>query len=144
MPKETTQQKQRSKTDIALEQHTRDIWGYVRNHQNSLDSERACKMIRAGFNEAVADVRRQLDEVSSENDKLREERKDLMKQVRALKKEQASEAEPVSAVAVRMDIERRLRKIGATDGEVAFLLSCELPDVADWCEINLDDLRRSQ
>ena len=76
MPKETTQQKQRSKTDIALEQ--------------------------------------------------------------------ASEAEPVSAVAVRMAIARRLSKIGANKRETEFLLSCELPDIDDWCATNLDDLRRSQ
>ena len=103
MQKETTQQKQRSKTDIVLEQRTWDIWAYVRRHQNSLCSERACKMIRAGFTRAVADVRKQLDEVSSENDKLREKRKELKKQILELEKqilqlkeEQASKAECVS------------------------------------------------
>ena len=49
-----------------------------------------------------------------------------------------------STVAVRMATERRLRKIGANKREVEFLLSCQLPDIDDWCKTNLDDLRRSQ
>ena len=49
-----------------------------------------------------------------------------------------------SSVAVRMAIERRLHKIGANKREIEFLMSCELPDIDDWCATNLDDLRRSQ
>ena len=89
MAKETTQQKTRSKTDIILEQHTWDIWGYVRNNKMSLDSERACKMIRKGFDDAVAEVRAMLDDVSSQNDRLREELKEL-------KKKRTAKAEPVT------------------------------------------------
>ena len=36
----------------------------------------------------------------------------------------------------------------ANEGEIDFLLACELPNtqesVGDWCADNLDDLRRSQ
>ena len=49
---------------------------------------------------------------------------------------------------IEMKIAAQLRNIGATDGEVRFLLGCDLPADADeineWCSINLDDLRRSQ
>ena len=49
---------------------------------------------------------------------------------------------------VREKVDRRLRGIGATDGERLFLLGCGLPqsldDVDEWCDECLDDLRRSQ
>jgi hypothetical protein len=70
--------------DIILEQHTWDIWGYVRNNQGSLDSELACRMIRRGFDDAVAEVCTMLDSVNRQNDRLRREAKELKKQLQSL------------------------------------------------------------
>ena len=65
--------------DSDLEQRTGDMWRYVRENRNSLDSERACKMILAGFDAAVANVQKKLDEAISENGRLYKECRKLKK-----------------------------------------------------------------
>lgn len=84
---------QRSPEDVILENHANAIWGYVRANSNSLEAERACKMIRDGFDAAVADTRKLLDDARKANDKLREKNKDLTAKIAELKAaiEQAEE-----------------------------------------------------
>lgn len=75
--KEETAVQIRSALDISLERRIWALWGYVRDNQNSLDSERACKMIREGFNEAVCEVRNQLDIALNKIERQRLEIKEL-------------------------------------------------------------------
>lgn len=73
-----------SKLDSILNRHAQDIWSYVRDHSMSLDSERACAMIRDGFDEAMAEVRVMLDDASGQNAKLRDEVKELKRKMREM------------------------------------------------------------
>ena len=44
-----------------IEQHVWTLWGYVRDNQNSLNSDITCKLIRAAIDVAVADMQKQVD-----------------------------------------------------------------------------------
>jgi hypothetical protein len=70
-------QKPRTKLDNILERHGNQIWQYVRDNKDSLDSERVCKLIRDGLDAAIADVTATLDEIRGKYDRARAEVKEL-------------------------------------------------------------------
>lgn len=61
--------KQRAATNVHLEHRIWEIWGYVRNNQNQMDSEKACKLIKTIIDEAVADVQKRVEDLSIELEK---------------------------------------------------------------------------
>lgn len=58
--------KQRAITNGHLEQRIWEIWSYVRENQNSLDSGTACKLIKKVIDEAVADVQKRIEDLTVE------------------------------------------------------------------------------
>jgi sulfur relay (sulfurtransferase) DsrC/TusE family protein len=58
--------KQRAVTNIHLEHRIWDIWAYVRENQNSLDSGAACKLIRKIIEEAIVDVQKRVEDLAVE------------------------------------------------------------------------------
>ena len=55
--------KQRAITNGHLEQRIWEIWSYVRENQNSLDSGTACKLIKKVIDAAVADVQKRVEDL---------------------------------------------------------------------------------
>ena len=58
--------KQRAITNVHLEVRIWDIWAYVRENQNKLDSDKACKLIKTIIDEAVTDVQKRIEDLSVE------------------------------------------------------------------------------
>lgn len=54
----------RTKYVANIERRVWALWGYVRDNQNSLDSGRACDMIRAGIDVAIGDALKQMESLS--------------------------------------------------------------------------------
>jgi len=59
-----------------------DIWGYVRLNRGSLDSERACKIIREAVDIATDAVAGAMDDVIEQNTRLKKELKFARKQLK--------------------------------------------------------------
>jgi hypothetical protein len=80
-----------------LQRHTWKIWGFVRDNKDSLDSERACEHIRAGFDAAVESEKARTAELSTRAVKLTHENQRLTKQLEKLQppkpKEKAKDKE---------------------------------------------------
>lgn len=81
----TLEEKARTRMENILEKHSWDIWGYVRENRNSLDSGRASRIIRQGFQDAVSDVQKIVDEVVQKNEILKAEIRLLRKKVKELR-----------------------------------------------------------
>ena len=60
------------------------IWGHCRHNQNSLDSERHCKMIEEIVQQAVVSVQKRAEDLAAELDEAQAEIRDLRKQVKRL------------------------------------------------------------
>lgn len=65
------------KTEIAMRHAVESIWGYVRENQNSLNSEVACRMIQGMVEKAV-------ESAKAERDSFRAELKESRKTIRQL------------------------------------------------------------
>jgi sulfur relay (sulfurtransferase) DsrC/TusE family protein len=71
--------KQRAITNVHLEHRIWDIWAYVRENQNSLDSGSACKLIRKIVEEAIADVQKRVEDLAAELERERKKTKETAK-----------------------------------------------------------------
>lgn len=60
------------------------IWGHCRDNQNSLDSERHCKIIEEIVQQAVVSVQKRVENLAVELDAAQAEVRELRKQVKAL------------------------------------------------------------
>lgn len=72
---------QRAITGASLEHRIWDIWGYVRDNQNKLDSGEACKRIKRVIEEAVADVQKRVESQSVELAKKEKQIADYKKEI---------------------------------------------------------------
>lgn len=63
------------------------LWGFVRDNQNSLDSEHCCKMIQEVINGAVESVTQRAEALAKELDNAQQELRDSKKEVKRLTKE---------------------------------------------------------
>ncbi len=63
--------KERASTGVYLEMRIWDIWAYVRENQNKLDSGRACAIVHEIVAEAVSDLQRRVEELTVELDRER-------------------------------------------------------------------------
>jgi len=63
------------------------LWGFVRDNQNSLDSERCCRMIQDLVNGAVMPVTSRAATLAVELDSTQQELKDSKKEIKRLAKE---------------------------------------------------------
>lgn len=61
-------------TDSRLERAIWNVWGYCRENKDSLDSDRACKMIRRAFEEAAESFHA---EIREKNEQIRKLKADL-------------------------------------------------------------------
>jgi hypothetical protein len=63
------------------------LWGFVRDNQNSLDSEQCCRKIQEVVNGAVLSVTSRAETLAVELDATQQELKDSKKEVKRLTKE---------------------------------------------------------
>jgi hypothetical protein len=85
----------RTKYVADIEHRVWTLWGYVRDNKNSLDSERACKMIRAGIDVAVGDNLTQMEKMSKAIEQLKTELDEVKQKLDEAKK--ASKPKKVKA-----------------------------------------------
>jgi len=100
---------ERALTGKHLEMRIWDIWSYVRENQNSLDSERACKIVHEIITAAVSDVQRRLEETAAELDRER----------RSGRKSAEVEKVPVSACYSFQDSHNGSRRTESTHSRVS-------------------------
>ena len=86
-----------------LAQKTWEVWGYVRENRNSLDSERGCKMIREGMDQAVAEMQTLLDQAVEVNEKIIEENRELRIAVSKTRCELRTVTEELKAIKSSVD-----------------------------------------
>jgi hypothetical protein len=58
-------------TDCRLERAIWNVWGFVRLNKDSLDSDRACKVIRKAFEDAAEEIHAEVREKDEQIHKLR-------------------------------------------------------------------------
>lgn len=103
----TAKEKADLRVEAILNDHVRNIWGFVRDNASSLDSERACKIIRDGLDAAAFELVPVIEGLSAKVDDLNAElrsakaslakaRADIMAMEAKLPKKKA-EKEPASA-----------------------------------------------
>jgi hypothetical protein len=80
----------RTRYVASIERRIWALWGYVRDNQNSLDSERACHMIRAGIDVAVGDTLAQMERLSEKIGHQNLEIERLSGELKAAKKQLAA------------------------------------------------------
>lgn len=83
----TIEGRMRVKEDVDLENKVNELWMYVRNFRNSLDSERACRIIRQGFDLATSAAIKSIKPLVDEASSLREKLAAAAKEMTAIKKE---------------------------------------------------------
>jgi len=72
--------------DRLLEDQINQIWAYVREHRDNLDSERGCKMIRVACERAVEQVGGMLTEVSARLEVMSKHKADLKAELKELQR----------------------------------------------------------
>lgn len=65
------------KVDHILKDQINQIWAYVREHRDNLDSERGCKMIRVACERAVEQVKGMLAETTARLEAVSKQKADL-------------------------------------------------------------------
>lgn len=73
---------QREKTEYFIKHKTWNVWSYVRLNKDSLDSERACRMIQESLEAAVDNVQGRLDGVGKDLVQAMKDNRDLRKELR--------------------------------------------------------------
>lgn len=53
-------------TDCRLERAIWNVWGFVRLNKDSLDSDRACKIIRRAFEDAAEELQAEIHKLKSD------------------------------------------------------------------------------
>jgi len=86
---------QQAMTPRQVESAVWTLWGFVRDNQNSLDSERCCRMIQEIVNGAVARVTSRAAALAVDLDTKQQELKDDKKEVKRLTKELEKSCEEV-------------------------------------------------
>jgi len=90
-------------THIQVESAIWKLWGFVRDNQNSLDSERCCKMIQEIVNGAVSAVSSRAVALAVELDSAKQELRDSHKEVKRLTKELATACETLTKLDCAID-----------------------------------------
>lgn len=80
-------------TDRAKDHAVEKVWAYVRENCESLDSERACRMIRLIVDYATVEISVRLDEITLGMVKAKAAAKELRRQVKALSAASADDIE---------------------------------------------------
>ena len=105
----TAKEKADLQVEAILNDHVRNIWGFVRENADSLDSERACKLIRDGLDTAafalvpvIEGLSAKVDELNGElrsaKGSLAKARADIMAlEAKLPQKKKEAEKEPASA-----------------------------------------------
>jgi len=62
---EIARTRERAISDKQLTRRVWEVWGYMREHVHTLDSERVCNAIRALIDDAVADVQLRCEELAA-------------------------------------------------------------------------------
>jgi predicted nuclease with TOPRIM domain len=75
---------ERALTGRTLQTAIWKIWGHCRENQNSLDSERHCKIIEEIVQQAVVSVQKRVEDLAAELDAAQAEVRELRKQVKRL------------------------------------------------------------
>jgi chromosome segregation ATPase len=94
---------QQAMTPRQVESAVWTLWGFVRDNQNSLDSERCCRMIQEIVSGAVASVGSRAAVLAVELDATQQELKDSNKEVKRLTKELAASCETLANIESAID-----------------------------------------
>lgn len=93
---------QRAMTAKEVELAVWDIWSFVRENRDSLDSERYCRMIQEVINGAVESTTKRAESLASELDTTQQSLRDSKKEVKRLTKEQEKSIETFGVLSSRI------------------------------------------